>query len=109
LLDVGVGVDAAGAIEIDAKGKLVLPGGEIAADGRDGAVLDADIGVELVDGRADAAGADDAIERGLWHLAPLSGWHSGFALDGARPPRNNGAKSRRTPAWLRARAAASWW
>ena len=49
----------------------LAPAGEIAADSGDHAVLDADVGVELVDRRGNAAAADHAIECGLWHLTIL--------------------------------------
>ena len=119
----------AGTTEIDAKDRLVLPGGvdaagqhqpaagidlgraggKVAADGGNHAVLDADIGVELVDSRGDPASADHAIECGLWHLAVLPRWRlPPLRWTTARGGHKNGGKSRRMPAWPRAPAAEFW-
>ena len=81
LLDVGVRVDAAGQHQLALASISLVPAREVAADGGDDAVLDADVGVELVDGRGDPAPADHAIELGLWHLTYSLAGRSPFALD----------------------------
>ena len=82
LLDVGVRVDAAGQHQLALGVDLGGAGGEIAADGGDDAVLDADVGVELIDGRPDAACRGSRNRMRLVASGTSSWLAFGFALDG---------------------------
>ena len=72
LLDMGVRVDAARQHQLAPGVDLAGAGGQVAADGRDRPAADADVGVELVDRRADPASAHHAVVLGLRHGAPPS-------------------------------------
>src|SRR5262249_35693444 len=71
LLDVGVGVDTAGQHQPARGIDLRLARSEVAADGGNRSILDTDVGGKIIHRSCDPAGANNAVESGLWHVLPL--------------------------------------